>query len=1183
MFFAIIFLLLGGLAGAGYYLTTDSGARKFILPLVSKKLGVEITAEHIHWKPFSSLKIDGLRIGPEKEPLLKSKQLIAQYDGWRMLRGNYEIQHLSLDSPVVRLGQKSDGSPEGAPRIMQSVLASSQIFTLSLLDAENVHLSYAGHGLSATLHPLRLHAKNIKSLSTIPLEFQTDIAITESTATASAEKTTPLLAGRLKSSLNVQVDDHLMPKSIQGDVSLDDLHVAFPGMPLEGLSVPMKFEITLAPDGTTVLKEAQAAIHKGGKFLTTLNATGVLNLPKNKAELDIQCFLQGNVLNRMLATKKLDFQDSSLNYSAHLSISDNGDRITAKGSVESRSLNVTHPAMPRDLWKSVALTADHLIELSGSEKRVLISALNFNATRQGRPFLKGTLNKPISFTWAKTGSNPTDALIETPSLALQIFSFDVTPFSSSWKLPSNWKISSGMIDANAKILVEDGGRNLTLDGQANITRLGFDATPLKLSNASVQFDGKVRLKNFRSAQFQSSSLRVTENNKPILTSTIDGKIEIPSRTGSGVLQFDTSLPNLSALKPSSNFIQPQAGLTVSSGAMGGILDWELHAGNRVTCKSDIMVRNLDFGLGEIQYQKTSFALNANVEWTPSTLKLDKIRLTTLMDGQPAGSGQGRLWLDSQNQHTFLKYNLQGWKESMLAPLLSAWAPGNKLTSLELNGEGELTVDGWSLGCKTTMEARQLHINDGLLHMLSPLNVTISTDLAYAADGNLTLNSMSLQFEPTSNAKNLVKITGKAKHSPDLLFATLHAHSESLDLSHCCDQVLSYLKNTSPETPETSTANLASQKTGRTIRRSPQISPRGHDITILTSIDSLRIHDLVFSNVSIPLERKGTSLKLNNISLQLGDAPISATLALENKKSQKPFHFEARGDGLPFGPLIDTIRPDWKGLTDGVLTAHAYGSGNAFSPSTLKKSLNAHLDADFHGTGLEKLPPFQHGLQQLGNGLDSAAICNSSLAELKASGKLASGKFHADHVHLAGPDMVLSLQGDIFPDRHLQMETGLKLERRIMEQSVLLSRAVDLVSPEEGGWMKFPGTAEIIGTINEPIIQVDPVKLLRAATLSTDSDLLEAVAEKGEHDETRPPHSYLREQQPPLIEAPVPVEVQTMESEQPPEEAVAIPSDKPAEEPVEQPAEKAEDTPTREPIKEPVDRKPEGLLDRLFLK
>ncbi len=978
-----------------------------------------------------------------------------------------------------------------------------------------------------------------------------------------------------------------MPKSIQGDASLDDLHVAFPGMPLEGLSVPMKLEITLAPDGTAVLKEAQAAIHKGGKSLTTLNVTGVLNLPKNKAELDIQCSLQGNVLNRVLAAQKLDFQDSSLNYRVHLSVSDNGDRITAKGSVESRSLNVTHPAMSRDLWKSVALTADHLIELRGSEKRVLLSALNFNATRRGRPFLKGMLNKPISFTWAKTGSKPTDASIETPSLALQIFSFDVTPFSSSWKLPSNWKISSGLIDANAKILVEEGGRNLTLDGQANITRLGLDAAPLKLSNASVQFDGKVRLKNFRSAQFQSSSLRVTENNKPILTSTIDGKIEVPSWTGSGVLQFDTSLPNLSALKASSNFTQPQAGftqpqarLTVSSGAMGGILDWELHAGNRVTCNSDIMVRNLGFGLGEIQYQKTSFALNANVEWTPSTLKLDRIRLTTLLDGQPAGSGQGRFSCDSQNQHTFLKYNLHGWKESMLAPLLSVWAPGNKLTSLELNGEGELTVDGRSLGCKTTMDARQLHIDDGLLRMLNPLNVTISTDLAYAADGNLTLNSMSLQFEPTSNAKNFVEITGKARRSPDLLFATLHAHSESLDLSPCYDQVLSYLKNTSPET---STANLASQKTGRAIRRSPQTAPRGQDITILTSIDSLRIHDLVFSNVNIPLERKGSSLKLNNITLQLGNAPISATLELEDKKNRKPFHLEAQGDGLPFGPLIDTVRPDWKGLTDGVLNAHAYGSGNAFSPSTLKKSLNARLDMDFRGTGLEKLPPFQHGLQQLGSGLDSAAICNSSLTELKASGKLASGKFHADHVQLAGPDMVLSLQGDIFPDRHLQMETSLKLERRIMEQSGLLSHAIDLISLEEGGWMKFPGTAEITGTINEPIIQVDPVKLLRAATLSADSDLLETVAEKDEHDKIRPPHSYLREQQPPPIEEPVPVEEQTMEPEQPPEEPVAMPSDKPAEEPVEQPAEKAEDTPTREPIKEPADGKPEGLLDRLFFK
>ncbi|HWQ90787.1 MAG TPA: AsmA family protein, partial [Clostridia bacterium] len=95
------------------YFVATSGAflKGVILPRVSTAMKAKITVGDASISPFRQVILKDLRLQPEgQEPLLTAAEVRLRYSLLPMLKGNYNVELVSVQSPVVQLVENPDGS-----------------------------------------------------------------------------------------------------------------------------------------------------------------------------------------------------------------------------------------------------------------------------------------------------------------------------------------------------------------------------------------------------------------------------------------------------------------------------------------------------------------------------------------------------------------------------------------------------------------------------------------------------------------------------------------------------------------------------------------------------------------------------------------------------------------------------------------------------------------------------------------------------------------------------------------------------------------------------------------------------------------------------------------------------------------------------------------------------------------
>ena len=1071
--------------GLAFYLTTDSGVRNILLPLVSKKIGVSITAGHAVWSPLSSLTLDELRVGLPNDPILQVKQFTAQYDGRAILRGNYEIKSLILDSPIVHLAEKPDGSFERIPSILQpkrffspasgtaplrSATGSSlPSLAISEFTIKNLDLTYVETARQINLQKLQLNAKNFKPGGAISLDLETDFGTTvaQSSSTPKASALRPI-TGHVKSTIQLQVNDQWIPRAGKVDATIEGLKGSLGGETLDGLSGQFSFDLAMVEKGSSILKQGQITISRSGAMLTSLSATGPLDPAKDEAELDVQIGpLKSNVLNVLFAGQQLDFLDSSVSYVGHFSSSRGGNLLSTVGKLEANPLNIASPRIPTGALKPVTLTAEHALELDVLARQIRINQLDLDATQQGKPMLKSVLSKPLLL--SLKGISDGGARAGNAVFTFQVFPMDFTPYLPLMGLPTDWKVTSALLDANAKIMTADEGRILILDGHIGLSRFALAAPHATLADATVLFDGKLDLQNLLSARFQHASFKVLERGKPLWNATLDGKFNLLFQTGAGLIKFDASLPSLLA-------VNPIADLAISSGSLSGTLDWQLQKKNHFLCKGNIAMADLNLVYQKFKYQQMALAFSGNADWRAPDLKLDDVRLTANIAGKPAGSWQGDLSWRRDTSALVSSFKTQDLKETMFAPLFAVWLPDKKLRSIELTGQGRLKFENGVFDVKTTADIKKLLVEGQVPSPLKPLSATLSTDLTYATNGTLTLRSLDLQLDPTPTAKNLFQISGATKSSPALFFADLKIRGHSLDLTAYYDQLFPTTTGSFDRDASVSTGpSIATAVATATPPSVPSPAQSVRDIKLNVSVDSLKIHDFNITEMTIPFLQKGQRIEMADGRLKINGTPVTAKIQTKSGQANTPFHFEATTEGLAIGPIVDVWKPDLKGKVGGVLTAQVGGDGVGTTRSDLEQNLTGIVQIAIRNAHLEEVPAVRQLLKQLGSDFMSPEIASSTMDDVDASAKIESGKLFTDNFHAKGSAIEASLRGNVFADQRLDMESTIKVKKEVMARSSILAPILKLVSTETGTqetgiWCKLPGSGAVRGTLTDPTMK-----------------------------------------------------------------------------------------------------------------
>lgn len=112
-------LILGCVVGGfllllvvGYFVVTSQGFLKsFVLPRVGKAINATVTADAIALHPLHELDLQNLKVQTAgAEPCVTAAEVHVRYGLFNILKGNIDVDEITLVAPTVNLVQNADGT-----------------------------------------------------------------------------------------------------------------------------------------------------------------------------------------------------------------------------------------------------------------------------------------------------------------------------------------------------------------------------------------------------------------------------------------------------------------------------------------------------------------------------------------------------------------------------------------------------------------------------------------------------------------------------------------------------------------------------------------------------------------------------------------------------------------------------------------------------------------------------------------------------------------------------------------------------------------------------------------------------------------------------------------------------------------------------------------------------------------
>lgn len=1089
-------------------LVSDAGLRRIVLPRLSKKLGAEIAAARIAWRPLASLEIEKLRVGPADRPWLTVERFLLRYRGWKALRGRLEMTEVEIDSPSLELVRDAAGVLTNLPPALQPSAGSSAqtpppprssapVLLPAVIDRlviRNLRVTYTAPDARFTIGPADFTVRDLRPGGEAAGEGLAEFSLQTAAAAAKADAPPAVsLAGRLRATLNAHLDEAFLPRVAKGELAAENLTGHAGRESWNGCRAALQVDFGLGADGKGLLREALLAVERQGTPLATARVAGPLDLAGKEAELDVQIGpLDRAFLNLAFGGEQLDFGSTRLSYTGHVALRKAGAVTRAEGRFVAEALAVSSPRLPPGVLGPIQATLEHSVEVDTRERRATIALLNLQAQRAGgAPLLRGALSRPMTLSW-REGPNLA-APADDAEFNLELSPLEIPPFAPILSLPENWRLGSGALAASLKVSATEQGRQVALEGRLGAANLALTTPEIAFADAALQLTGRAILRDLKTLSFEKISLRFTEKGEELAEALLDGAWELSTQTGAGRLTLAAPIPSALALRP-------VAGLSVSSGTAKIAADWKRDARGAFLARTTATLQNVAAAWEDLRYARLGAQFDALFGWRAPELQVNDARFNLLLDQQPAGALLGGATWNVRTGVFRGHLEASEWKAPSLAPIFAKRFPGRELRSLQVSGQADLAHDGAALAFHGKADLKNFAVGDQGAASAKPLNAALAADASWGTNGLLTIRSAALQLDPVGRSKNRLELSGALRSTPTLLFANLKVRGQSLDLTPWAEQLFPANSPATtaaavPPDPKTSAGPAASSASPAP---APAAEPaRALDLTLDAAVDALKIRDVHLTDLVVPLRIQGDVVDLPEARATLDGAPVSATVRTEKGAAggPAPFRFDAKGENLALGPLVDAFAPTLRGQIGGTLTLRAYGNGRGLSRETLEQNLSGHLEVAVRGAHLEKTAKLQNALGQLGALLESPEIAASTMDDLDGSAKIGAGRLTTDNFHAKGSALEASLRGEVFFDQRLALEAAIKMKRSAMNKSALLAPIVQAASAEQGDWIRIPGGAKVTGTLDAPEVAVDKSKLARDTLINTGVNVLKQMLQK----------------------------------------------------------------------------------------
>ena len=683
---------LAVLVVAGYFLATSGWFLKaVVLPRLSAGLGATVTVENIAWSPFSAIKLTGFKVQSKgTDPLVRAERVLIRYSLFALLRGGVQVAEASLESPVVQVVVKADGTSNlGAilismrgeakpPATSEPATGEAPPFHVEQVTVKNGTLRLVkalptGGNQVAEITQLQVAADQLGRGSAGHLEVAADLRWDE----GMASRSNGVLAAKLGAKVDFDLDASLRPASLKGSVEL----AVAEALGLYGAAAGVR--ATLDADmSATETRVLALRLFKGASPLGTLSASG----PFDPARLDgrLQLVLEGidrQALNLAGALFGGDFNATRVNSTNVVELAE-GAKIAVNGQVAVNQFSLTRTGLTTPV---LDMAATYQVTVEPASRRAGLQAFAVKVTQNQSDLFRAGLAKPMRLDWG-AGTNA----VEESAFALALSGLNL----ADWRAFTDDSALAGQLDFRLEAQAEQAGKKLKLAGEAGLANFATRIGSNRLDHAGLKLTFGAEVADFNRFRLTVFDAQATHERETALRLGVFGQVDVKNADVDLQTALEASIPRLAALLGDPR-VKASSGVFKFEGRVQQKPPG-LPLGNQaIPDRSVVGTLRLgeltgEFGAYDFDRFETRVACDVSVK--NQVVEIKKFSAEARQSDQPGGTFELGGTYDLNKTNGQAAFHLADLNQTVLRSFAAPFLGANKLESLSINGNGNATFD-----------------------------------------------------------------------------------------------------------------------------------------------------------------------------------------------------------------------------------------------------------------------------------------------------------------------------------------------------------------------------------------------------------------------------------------------------------------------------------------------------------
>lgn len=953
IFAAVVFALLV----CAYLLGTSSAfIKSFVLPKVGDSMGAEVTASSVDLSPFKQIVIRDLKVTPKgAETLLSAKDLTVKYRLGAIMRGNVEIDDITISSPVVTIVEKPDGSMNIDPVLKaqeesgKSAPASDEkparmlLKQLTVKDGKLSYFKQYGEG-KEDVTEVSQFSMNVSDVGNGLTGKASARGVMSMKNNPPAPGTNGALQATLAGDYEFSLDEDLMPAVLKGASKLAVTSASGSLAQVTGFSLDAEADVT-----TNEIREANMVLSQQGAALGTLSASGPFSLQKLEGKLNARLTgVDRKVFNMAGAPMGIDFGNSSLQSTNQLEIARTGQVFTVRGQADLSRFQaiITNNATP-----TLDLSAAYDLTVNLETSLATIRVFDIQGRQQTQEILKGQLTAPMVVSWGGTSNAMPDSAWNLTLTGLNL---------ADWRAFTGDTAPEGTVSGEMKLASLEAGRVLKFDVSSQIQNLTLVAASNTLRQLAITAAANGTATNLEHFNLPKLDFRMGQGSHAMLTVNGSGLYNQNSAAADFSISGSAALDRLVALVP-----QPGTSLTAGMAEFHTRITQNIPANQTnnpqsiwsgTTNSSGLVTRTVmgAFSATNVTGMLSSnrvdgFAASAQMDVTADDHQIQIRKLTGSLfgSGRPGGTFDMSGSYSPTNGATRLVASIAGLNENGLRPVLQPLLTGKELVSVLINGNANILYQPEaSSAIRSDFVVTNLVVKEGGKSLSpEPLFLGIALDTTIVKD-LVEIRNAKLALTPTQRATNMVTLTGRLDISDtNFTKGSLQLSTPALDLTRYYDVFTStqaVASASAPAAPASRGPSPPYQAPETEVEAVPITLPFSN-FTFQADAGAIFLREMVISNFQSSLKLDGGRVRVEPMKLNLNGGPVNGGMDLDLAQPGFRYSFNFGGSQIPLAPLVNTFQPERRGQMGGTLNGQMQLAGAGTTSSNLYRNLKGNLD------------------------------------------------------------------------------------------------------------------------------------------------------------------------------------------------------------------------------------------------